>query len=451
MSNRSKKPRMVFAGTGGKIFDHSRLEMAGVDGGEPVPVTESDLIPLPRGSDLFTMPGRAPIGIDPRSGRSEVFDGNGDGYQGEVSAVAAFLAPAHTLALLPAYVTLPSAPALPLFAYSAVGFRDGQFWATGLRVDPDPRQDPWRFDLERLKKQVARRIATAGENRVLGQLERCALAYGCRAAQNFFIGRHEAPLPTSVTCNSQCIGCISLQTDGEFKASHERLDKAPTPAEVAAVALEHIARVPQAVVSFGQGCEGEPLLNGELLVDSVRLIRATTDAGTINLNTNASKPDVVESLALAGLDSIRVSINSPRPEVYDAYYRPHGYSLEDVLASIAAMKRHGRFASINYLVFPGVTDTEEEYAAVERLIEMTALDMIQMRNLNIDPEVYAAALPPGTLRPGFGIREVMDRLRTRFPDLLFGYFNPPKERFQALRVSQQAANDDRVCSDEQAG
>jgi hypothetical protein len=77
--------------------------------------------------------------------------------------------------------------------------------------------------------------------------------------------------------------------------------------------------------------------------------------------------------------------------------------------------------------------------------------MIQMRNLNIDPEVYAAALPPGTLRPGFGIREVMDRLRTRFPDLLFGYFNPPKERFQALRVSQQAANDDRVCSDEQAG
>jgi MoaA/NifB/PqqE/SkfB family radical SAM enzyme len=274
---------------------------------------------------------------------------------------------------------------------------------------------------------------------VLGQLERCALDYGCRAAQNFFIGRHEAPLPTSVTCNSQCLGCISLQTDGEFKASHERLNKAPTPAEVAAVALEHIERVPEAVVSFGQGCEGEPLLNGDLLVESVRLIRAETSAGTINLNTNASKPEVVERLAAAGLDSIRVSLNSPRPEVYDAYYRPHGYGFDDVLAAMAAMKRHRRFVSINYLVFPGVTDTEEEYAAIDRFVDETDLDLVQMRNLNIDPELYVSALPPGTVSPGFGIRRVMERLRTRYAHLQFGYFNPPKERFSLFRARAGAS------------
>jgi pyruvate-formate lyase-activating enzyme len=417
---------MVFADARGRILDHPELEMAGAAGGEPMPVAEEDLLPLPRGSDLFTLPGRTPVGIDPHSGRPVAFAGDGTG---EVNAVAAFLAPAHTLAMLPAFRKRSLAPALPLFAYSAVGFRDGRFWATGFRVDPDPRQDPWRFDPDRLKKQVAERRAAADGNPVVGQLERCALEYGCRAAQNFFIGRHEAPLPTSVTCNALCVGCISLQPDGQFKASHERLGRAPTPADVAAVAIDHIARVPEGVVSFGQGCEGEALLNGELLLETVRLIRERTPAGTIHLNSNASKPATVAALAAAGLDSMRVSMNSARPEVYAAYYRPQNYVFADVVASMAAMKSHGRFLSINYLVFPGLTDTEEEQAAIEDLVETTSLDMIQMRNLNIDPEIYAAALPPGTLHPGFGIRRVIERLRARFPRLRFGYFNPPKERF----------------------
>jgi len=107
-------------------------------------------------------------------------------------------------------------------------------------------------------------------NLIVQQLEKCALEYGCRAAQNYFIGRHEAPIPTSVACNSKCIGCISLQPDGEFRASHDRIRRAPTPDEIADMAAGHIARVPNGVVSFGQGCEGEPLLGRELLPAAVR-------------------------------------------------------------------------------------------------------------------------------------------------------------------------------------
>jgi hypothetical protein len=59
-----------------------------------------------------------------------------------------------------------------------------------------------------------------------------------------------------------------------------------------------------------------------------------------------------------------------------------------------------------------------------------------MRNLNIDPEVYAAALPAGTIRPGFGMQAVMSRLRDRFPHLRFGYFNPPKEHYAGWRVGR---------------
>ncbi len=425
---RPKEPvRMVYARTDGSILDHPELLLAGVGGGSPRPVRGHELIPLPRGSDLFLLPGRRPIGLDPATSNAVEFDGEG------ATAVAAFLAPAWTMFLHPAYRTLEDAPALPLFAYSAVGFADGTLWATGVRVDEDVRQDPWRFDLKRLAKQVERRLAQSPENLVVQQLERCALQYGCRAAQNYFIGRHEAPIPTSVACNSKCIGCISMQPDGEFRASHDRIRRAPRPEEIADMAVAHLERVPDGVVSFGQGCEGEPLLGRDLLPEAVRQIRARTSHGTVNVNTNGSLPAVVDAMCRAGLDAIRVSMNSARDDVYTAYYRPKKYTFDDVRETLRVMRRHDRYRSINYLVFPGVTDTEAELEAISSFIEVCGLDLIQMRNLNIDPELYRDRLPPGTVREGFGMGTFMRRVSERFPQLHFGYFNPAKETYARWR------------------
>jgi wyosine [tRNA(Phe)-imidazoG37] synthetase (radical SAM superfamily) len=272
-------------------------------------------------------------------------------------------------------------------------------------------------------------------NLVVQQLETCALTYGCRAAQNYFIGRHEAPIPTSVACNSKCIGCISLQPDGEFRASHDRIRRAPTPEEVADLAVGHIARVPEGVVSFGQGCEGEPLLGKDLLPAATRLIRERTSRGTVNVNTNGSLPAVVEAMCQAGLDAIRVSMNSARVEIYEPYYRPKKYAFDDVKESLRVMRRHGRYRSINYLVFPGVTDTDQEFEAISAFVEEMDLDLIQMRNLNIDPEIYRERLPAGAVREGFGIGEFMRRLSVRFPHLHYGYFNPSKETYARWRAA----------------
>ncbi len=74
----------------------------------------------------------------------------------------------------------------------------------------------------------------------------------------------------------------------------------------------HLARVRHAVASFGQGCEGEPLLQANTLTQAVQRIRRRTQQGTINLNTNASRPEAVAKLAAVGLDSMRVSLNSAR-------------------------------------------------------------------------------------------------------------------------------------------
>ncbi len=420
-----RKPRLVYADAAGQIYDHPELEAMGVDGPEPTPIPKSEWVPVPRGSDLFTLPGRSPVGRRP-AGAPTVFDEPG------TSAVAVFLAPAHTLTYLPAFRARPAAPTLPTFAYAALGYADDAFWTTAVRVDPDPRQDPWRFDQRRLQKQVASGMAAAGTNRLIAQLERCALDYGCRAAQNFFIGRHEAPLPTSISCNAQCVGCISLQPDGEFRASHDRLDEPPTAGEVAEVALSHLERVPEGVVSFGHGCEGEPLLLDGLLREAVMRIRRATKRGTLHLNTNASRPEVVRELAEAGLDSMRISLNSPRPAVYDAYYQPRGYSLADVEASAQAMTRRQRFVSLNYLVFPGISDTEDEFEAFVQLIQRTGIGMVQWRNLNIDPDLYRRSLPAGTIAPGFGMRSLMTRLSEHCPALRYGYFNPALERPTAV-------------------
>jgi hypothetical protein len=302
--------RLLVADGEGRIYDHPELRLAGERGAGPERIGAREWLPLPRGSDLFALPGRAPIGL---SGRNPVVVDEWLG--GEARAVAAFLAPAHTACHNTAFVRQDGAPTLPTFAYSAVGFADETYWTSAFRCDDDPRQDPWRFSEARVRRGITARKAELPRNRVAGQLEKCALDYGCRAAQNFFLGRHEAPLPASNACNAQCIGCISLQPDGEFRASHDRLATPPRGRDLAAVALSHLSRVPGGVVSFGQGCEGEPLLFGDALLDGVRRIRAKTSRGTVHLNSNASKPDVVVALRAAGLESLRVSLSSPRSAV----------------------------------------------------------------------------------------------------------------------------------------
>ncbi len=410
--------RLLVADAEGRVYDHPELRLAGERGAGPEPIGAREWIPLPRGSDLFALPGRAPVGL--RAQTPVVVD---EWLGGEARAVAAFLAPAHTACHHAVWMTRAGAPVLPTFAYSAVGLADGRYWTSAFRADPDTRQDPWRFNEARVRRGIDSLRAELPRNRVARQLESCALRYGCRAAQNFFLGRHEAPLPSSSACNAQCVGCISLQPDGAFRASHDRLAKPPSGAELAAVALSHLARVPDGVVSFGQGCEGEPLLFAPTLVDAVRRIRARTMRGTLHLNSNASKPDAVRTLCAAGLDSIRASLNSPRPAVYDAYYQPRGYGVAEVAESLRSMVRAGRHASINLLCFPGVTDSEAELEALAGLVAETGLHAVQLRNLNIDPELYRAKLPAGSVEKGRGLRWLRRQLARRFPRLRFGYFN----------------------------
>ncbi len=416
--------KLVYADSQGRIFDHPYLHLTGRRGREFYRLADQDLIPLPPGSDLFVLPGRQPVGYDSRR-RRFVTAGDDPGLDASAQAVAAFMAPAHTMTSLAAYQTRPDAPVLPLFAYTAVGWRAGRFWVAAWRSDPDDRQDLGNFDCSLIERGVKARLAGAPKNRLLQHLSHCALGYGCPAARNLFLGRWEAPLPTSPTCNARCLGCLSHQEQCAFPAPMQRLTFVPSPEEIADVAAPHLARAERAVASFGQGCEGEPLLQGPTLLAALKLIRTRVSRGTINLNTNASRPETVARLAAAGLDSLRVSLNSARPAYYEAYYRPRGYGFADVLASIQAAKSGGARVALNYLIFPGVSDLPAEVESLEELIAKTRVDLVQLRNLNIDPDYYLDGIRFHSPQKPLGIRAMVARLHQNFPELRFGYFNPP--------------------------
>lgn len=247
------------------------------------------------------------------------------------------------------------------------------------------------------------------------------------------MGRWECPVPVSPACNANCIGCISFQPQEETIVSNQdRLTFKPTAHEIVEYTVPHLESAPYPIISFGQGCEGEPLLMWETIRTAIIEIRKHTPNGSININTNGSKPDAVEALMKAGLNSIRVSTNSAREDIYTRYYQPNNYRFEDIVESLRVVNRYGGWTSINYFAFPGMTDSVAEYEALRELIRTTGLNMIQWRNFNIDPDWYLGKMGITDTGECMGIGQMMDLIREEFPDLKYGYYNPPAERMKAF-------------------
>jgi pyruvate-formate lyase-activating enzyme len=381
-------PYMLYADKDGQIYDHPYFRMAGFSGSYPVVLGEEDLMPMPEFSKLFFIPDCPPIGLDPSTGEFKtVSEIEVDGVVTKCFAVAAFLEPGLVRSHLPAVDYGPKSYILPMWAYTAVGFMDESYWTAAFRIEYNLKWDPRNYDDRELIPAIEKFQKEQHGGPLVDHLINCATKNHCFAAKNLFLKRWEAPLPVSQTCNAACLGCLSLQPDLSCEASHERISFTPSKEEIVALAVKHLDQAPEAIVSFGQGCEGEPLMEHSLIADSIREIRRKTNKGTINLNTNGSWPERMSAVAKSGLDSVRISLNSARPEFYKAYYRPKNYDLTDVAASISLSKEMGLYTMINYLVFPGITDQEEEVEALSDLIEKTGVNFIHLKNLDIDPHL----------------------------------------------------------------
>ncbi len=386
---------LVYCDRDGRIYYDDRYEPL-ADGGVVREVEADELIPAPPGTLEMILPGR----------RARTTRGSLRGKY----AFAAILPAGYTRLLVPAYESEGDAPALPLFGYTFACAIDDELYVAAMKTDESEDWQPRYFAEGELETLLDRRIAADPANRVLAQVALCSREYGCFTAQNVFLERGEAALPVSPKCNARCVGCISEQEpESGLESPQARIAFETSVDELARIAIHHLERVEEGIVSFGQGCEGEPLLRSITIAKAIERIRASRTNGTINLNTNGSVTGGLERCIDAGLQAVRVSLNSFRPHAYAAYYRPIGYDLDDVLASIRLAVQRGLRVSLNLLTHPGVTDDAQEIDAMTAFLREVPVAMIQTRTLNIDPAWYFDAV--GRPREPLGMRRAVAAIR----------------------------------------
>ncbi len=418
------RPRLLLADESGRVFDHPELEAA-VAWGDEWRQVEGPLAALPAGAALAALPGWQPVGWDPAGRRFVLVDELvAFGRRIRPRAVGAVLPPGWTRSALPAGRRSIVAPTLPQWAYTAAALVRGGVAVAAVRTERRRHWDPRRFSTADLAGRVEAALARSPGNGVLLQLSVCARKYRCFTAQNVFYERDEGALPASNRCNARCVGCISEQPPGGPPASHARMARAPLWEELAEIGGRHLSSARgRVMVSFGQGCEGEPLTQAVAIERAVRAMRLATPRGSLNINTNGSLPGALGRLFRAGVDAVRVSLNSASRELYEAYYLPQGYGLPDVARSLRVARRAGAYVALNLLTFPGVTDREGEVEALCELVARHRVDQLQTRPLAIDPLQYLeVARDRGAGGRPLGLPEALRRLRRAAPWLRIGNF-----------------------------
>jgi pyruvate-formate lyase-activating enzyme len=411
--------RACAARPGGSLEVLAGLRPAVRSGSQLRPPDPDDLIPVPDGTALMHLPGRRALAFDRRGAPCELGP--------ELVAVAAVLPVGYLRTLLPASLPVAASPRLPLYGYSAVVEDRGRLKVAARRTDSWEWWNPARYPAPELPAAVAKARAALPGNRLVDHLSICALENRCYTAQNTFMRRYEGALPASPACNADCLGCISLQSDGAVPAPQGRLPFAPTADELVGLASWHLEGEAASIVSFGQGCEGEPLTRDDVLVEAVERIRFRHPRATIHVNTNGSKPLMLRRLIDAGCNSVRISAISFNDRVFRAYYRPIGYTLDDVLECGRVMSSAGGQVCLNLLSFPGLTDSPDELEGTAAACREMRVEQVQWRSLNVDHDWLVRVLEaPGIdLARGVGMRAAYERIRVALPGVRHGNFTRP--------------------------
>jgi pyruvate-formate lyase-activating enzyme len=98
-----------------------------------------------------------------------------------------------------------------------------------------------------------------------------------------------------------------------------------------------------------------------------------------------------------------------------------------VVESIKFAKSKGVFVSLNLLVYPGLTDGLDEVELLVRYLKETGIDMIQLRNLNIDPDFVEQKIPPALKEP-LGIEGMIRYIEEQVPGIIIGNFSRPLKK-----------------------
>ncbi|MFP4497418.1 MAG: radical SAM protein [Vulcanimicrobiota bacterium] len=406
----------------GSIFTEPHIEALARIGQDKVGFNDQDVIPIPAGSSFMLLPGRTPLGKLRKKKKTKTIPVN-QVENHNVFPAAVVLPPGYTRTLLPCYNKRKKAPVLPFYAYTALAWQGEELVCGAVLTHKDLRWDPAMYNSLELPTKIKLKKKKHPGNRLLDHLERCSLEYRCFTAQNIFYERWEGGIPTSASCNARCVGCISESRVESVPSPQERIKFVPASDEIADLAVDHLKNE-GGIISFGQGCEGEPLTRADLILEAIEKTRGQTGSGTLNINTNGSMPEKLDKMFKAGLDSARISLNSAIKERYHQYFQPQNYQFEDVVKSVDTGLELGKYISLNFLYMPGINDREEEMEAFFEFLGRHKVNMIQFRNLNIDPDYYFQFMPTPQGK-ALGTVEYIEKLKNEFPDIKIGNFSVP--------------------------
>ena len=159
-------PFLLYSDGEGNIFEDETLYAVGRAGWDAFEVPEDQWIELPEGGNLYELPGRRSIGIDVATGEMRLCE---KGW-----AVAAFIPPAHTGLFIAAYETMPDAPLLPLFCYTAVGWSNNKNYVPAIRIEKDIRQESVGYNDDLIATGTHNLLSAYPENRLVKHLmENC--------------------------------------------------------------------------------------------------------------------------------------------------------------------------------------------------------------------------------------------------------------------------------------
>ena len=383
----------------GRVFVSADYGATALDGQTPAVLERA--IPLPPEAQLVPLADRAAIGIDRRGQPRPLGPARW--------ALAAVLGPGYLRTHLPACDPATDVAPLDPLPYAAVAAdQAGEIVVAAIAVGAPAQGSAFaRVADDDLASRITDRLRSEPSNRLLRQLARCAREYECQAARNAFLGRGECALPLGAPANDQAGPSVALRRRDE-RAPTELTAMPATAADAAAVANAHF-RSGGTSVSFGQACEGDPLVLVRTVADAAALI--TRPGGTeIVLRTNGSSVAALARAADAGIDRVVVALASAHGPTYERVHGPIGHRWTDVRASLREAASRKLALTIELLSLPGLTDREAEVRALVALLgELAAGTALLPVDLAADPYALLARLPKAGAT--IGIAALLERLR----------------------------------------
>jgi len=386
----------------GRVLVSGDYFAAGSDGASIVPLR--DTVALPENARLVPIE-RDAEGFD-RAGRPRLL------AHGRWT-LAAVLPSGFVRTHNPAYREAPSDPPLDPLPYAAIAADEHG----ALRVAALQTGAADGTAVADLEPAIRDELRGHPSNTLARQLARCARDYGCAAARGAFAGRGLAAVtvasPDPATADAERKVIAPRWRPDESPT--ERAAFRPTSAEIAEIALAHIARGGTGV-SFGRACEGEPLGSVRLIEEAIRRIRESTDRGRIHLETGGASAAALRRLAAVGLGAVTVRVVTARADTHDALHGSVDHRWPDVRATLQAAAELGLDLEIALLVFPGITDRPVELDEFTALLRDLPNASVMPRDLAADPH-RALDLLPSRGSP-IGVAAALERIRREAPRAL---------------------------------